>query len=96
MPRFDKTITLGNILTIIALVGAALTLAFGNPGDYIRVEARVTALEKADANAQQRMLEFRRDMQQGFADVRSDLRELRQATGVSWRELPPSPYRRER
>lgn len=92
--RFDKTITLGNLLTTIGMALAALTLAFGNPGDYIRVEARVTSLEKDSVARDRREVQFQQDVRQDLTDLKNDLRELRQeASHVRWSELPPSPFR---
>lgn len=87
--KFLPVITMGNVLTIVAMVGSTLTLAFGNPGDYIRAEARITALENAAQASERRDLEFQRDVRQRLTDLGNDLREFRQSTGIKWSELPP-------
>lgn len=96
MVSIEKKITLGNILTMLGMAAAVATLCFGSPGDSIRVEARVTAVEKAIVIFQQGQLLFQTDVRQQLTDIRSDMREDRVQNGVRWRELPPSPYQREK
>lgn len=91
--RFDKTITLGNILTILSMVAAVVTLCYGAPGDAIRVEARVTALESANVMRDRSESQFQVGVINRLDNLQTDIRELR-AQGFKFSELPPSPYHR--
>jgi hypothetical protein len=97
MLRFDKTITLGHVITAGSVLVAVFVFAYGSPGDLIQVKARVTALEVANVEGDKRELRFQADVRQDLTDVKSDLRELRaeiRTAGVRWSELPPSRFKR--
>jgi hypothetical protein len=88
-PRYQPHITLGNILTILGIVGACVTF-------FLRYNDRLIMVEAAQVSAEQRDQQSRREILQRLQDLQTDVRELRQENGVRWRELPPSPFTRRR
>lgn len=88
-PRYIPAITLGNILTIIGIIGACA-------GFFLRYNDRLLLVEAAQISANDRDTHFRREILQRLQDLQTDVRELRSTNGVRWSELPPSQYKRQR
>lgn len=86
-PRYNPQITLGNILTLVIICG-------GGFGFFLKYNDRLISVEAAQVSSDRMDHEFKREVLQKLQDLQSDVREIRQASGVRWRELPPSPYKR--
>lgn len=84
-PRYVRSITLGNILTMLGMAVACVAFFLGYNERFIRVEA-------AQISAEQRDGQFRQQVLQRLSDLQTDVREIRAQNGVSFRELPPSRY----
>lgn len=70
MPQFDKSISLGNVLTIIAIIGGLMT--FG-----MQFENRITVIEEAQAATLYREAQFQAYVKEKLSEIREDVRELR-------------------
>jgi hypothetical protein len=88
-PRYQPLITLGNLLTLLGMIAACFLF-------FLRYNDRLIMVEAAQMSSDQRDSEFRREILQRLQDLQTDVRELRSERGVRWKELPPSPFRRER
>lgn len=86
-PKFVREISLGNMLSVLAIVGGVATF-------FLNYNDRLLKVEAAQTSADQRGQQFQREILQRLEDLQTDVRELRAENGVRWRELPPSPYRR--
>jgi hypothetical protein len=94
--KFEPTYTIGHVLTAGSVICSALVLAFGSPGDMIRVQAQVTSLEAARVASEIRDAKFQDDVRVELRAIRREIQENQLANGVRWRDLPPSPYQRSR
>lgn len=48
-PRFDPTVNLGHVLSILAFVGMAVMAYYAMKGDIDKLEARMVMMEKSGA-----------------------------------------------
>lgn len=75
--KFDSTITLGNVLTALAMIlggGAVWTTASER---LTRVEAVQTSAAVQDQRHDAEIRDLRNDVKSALADIKSELRDLR-------------------
>lgn len=70
-PVWDKSISLGNVLTIVAMA-ASMFLGYG------KLDTRISVLESSDAERKAAMITEANAQNLQRSEVRQDLREIRQ------------------
>lgn len=77
MPKFDGTITLGNIITFFTVVGA-VAVAWSNQNERIsRVEMGFQTIEKTDIRQDADIRALKSDIRDALAEIKADIKDLR-------------------
>ncbi|MFM9880901.1 MAG: hypothetical protein ACKVOO_10885 [Burkholderiaceae bacterium] len=77
MPKFDATITLGNVITFITVL-AAVAGAWSSQNERIsRMEMSHQSLEKTDARHDADIRSLKNDIHDALAEIKNDIKDLR-------------------
>lgn len=77
MPKFDSTVTLGNVITFLTMV-VAIVAAWSAQNERIsRVEMNFQSIEKTDIRQDADIRSLKSDIRDALAEIKSDIKDLR-------------------
>lgn len=86
----QRWLTIANVVAVIGILSGGFAFFLKYNDRLLLVEAAQVYEHKADQESDRRI---ERRLDEIATDMKELRREIKEAAGVRWSELPPSPYR---